>query len=736
LPRTFSCGTIIAAILLTTAAMASERAAPRPVPRVDEPIKVDGHLDEPFWQKALTIPLNVEVTPAENIEALVRTDVLLAYGPRHLYVGFKAYDPDPSKIRARYSDRDRIFDDDWVAVILDTFNDERRSYDFFCNPFGIQGDIIETDGGNGGTWDAIWDSAGRITDDGYRVEMAIPFSSLRFQKSDEDQIWSFDAVRNYPRTVQHRLATFPRDRGINCYLCQAHKIIGFAGADPGRNLEFDPTLTAAYAEERDAYPDGEFHKSDSDFDPGLTVRWSMTPNLTLNGAINPDFSQVEADAAQLSLNQQFALFYPEKRPFFLEGMDYFELPINVIHTRTLVDPDWGVKLSGKVGKGALGYFTVRDRATNIIIPSSQFSQTTTLEGESYGSAFRYRRDIGESSTLGMVATDRQGDDYYSRMLGFDAVLKFTKEDTLYVNLFGSQTRYPDATAVQFGQPEDRFDGAAFDTLYMHETRKWEHYVHYVNFAENFRADLGFLPQVGYSYIDVGTLRFWYHDDPGHWYNKIRAWFGYERIEDADGNALKNLGGTLWHWQGPMEAYWLFRIYLGELGFNEREYDGDRFDWHAGFQPTGNLELMLDGGFGDTIDYEGERQARNLRLVPMIRYYAGRHMKLSLDHTYEKLEVDEGRLYRANLSDFRADYQINRRMLFRAILQHADFRFNEEFYAEARYQDLLSQLLFSYKINPQTALYLGYSDNYLGDDIVDLTQMERTFFFKVGYAWVM
>jgi len=728
---------MIAAILLATAATtAAETTIPLQVPRVDAPIKVDGRLDEPFWQSALTIPLDVEVTPGENIEPPARTDVLLAYGPRHLYIGFKAYDPDPSKIRARYSDRDRIFNDDWVAVILDTFNDERRSFDFFCNPLGVQGDIIESEGRAGESWDAIWDSGGRIVPDGYHVEMAIPFSSLRFQKSAEDQIWSFDAVRNYPRGVEHRMATFPRDRGNNCYLCQAGKIIGFAGADPGRNLEFDPTLTAAYAEERDAYPDGRFVKSDSQFDPGLTARWSMTPNLTLNGAINPDFSQVEADAAQLKLNRRFALFYPEKRPFFLEGMDYFELPINVVHTRTLADPNWGVKLSGKVGKGALGFFTVQDRRTDLIIPGSQSSQATSLTGESYGSAFRYRRDIGESSTIGVVATDRQGDDYFNRMLGFDAALKFTKEDMLYLNLFGSQTEYPDATATEFGQPEGDFEGAAFDMLYSHETRTTNHYIHYANFADNFRADLGFLPQVGYSYLDFGTLRVWYHDDPGHWYNRIRGWIGYERTEDADGTVLRNVGGTLWHWQGPMQAYALFRVYLGELGYNGLEFDYDRVDWHSGFQPCGDLSLKLDGGFGDAIDFDGERQARDLRLVPMIEYYAGRHLKLGLDHTYERLSVDEGRLYTANLSDLRADYQINHRMLFRAILQYADFRFNETLYAEPRFKNLLSQLLFSYKINPQTALYLGYSDNYLGDSTVGLTQMERTLFFKVGYAWVM
>ncbi|MCP4547105.1 MAG: carbohydrate binding family 9 domain-containing protein [bacterium] len=207
---------------------------------MESEIRVDGVLDDELWQEALLLEPGYEVEPGENIPAPVGTEVLLAYGVTHLYVAFRAWDPDPSAISARLSDRDEIWDDDWVRIVLDTFNDERRTYNFACNPLGIQADLIDSPEGGGAAWDAIWDCAGRIHASGYVVEMAIPFSSLSFQRREREQIWGVDAVRSYPRDVAHEIGLFPRDRSNNCYMCQSEKLIGFAGASPGRAIELDP----------------------------------------------------------------------------------------------------------------------------------------------------------------------------------------------------------------------------------------------------------------------------------------------------------------------------------------------------------------------------------------------------------------------------------------------------------------------------------------------------------------
>ncbi|MEJ2546039.1 MAG: carbohydrate binding family 9 domain-containing protein, partial [Calditrichaceae bacterium] len=232
-----------------------------------------------------------------------------------IFVAFIAYDPDPSKIRARYCDRDNIWDDDWILILFDTFNDQRRTYDFTCNPLGIQGDMIETPTGGGDEWDAIWDSDGRITEEGFIVEMAIPFSSLNFPSGEENQIWGFDAVRSYPRSVRHHIGTWVRDRDNNCYMCQAEKLIGFAGASPGKNVELVPTFNVLRSQERRDETSGPFVNKDEKYELGLTGKWGITPNFTFSGTVNPDFSNIEADILQLDINNQFAIYYPESHTY-------------------------------------------------------------------------------------------------------------------------------------------------------------------------------------------------------------------------------------------------------------------------------------------------------------------------------------------------------------------------------------------------------------------------------------
>ncbi|MCJ7812759.1 carbohydrate binding family 9 domain-containing protein, partial [bacterium] len=401
---------------------------PYRIPYVSEHISVDGYLNESIWGSAVKVEANIEVNPGENIPAPVQTEALLMYDHDNIYVGFNAYDPDPSRIQAHFSDRDNIWDDDWILILFDTFNDQRRTYDFVCNPLGIQGDQIETPMGGGGSWDAIWESAGRITDEGYVVEMVIPFRTMSFPRTEGEQIWGVDVVRSYPRDVRHHIGAFVRDRNNNCYMCQAIKLVGFAGASPGRNVEFDPTTTALFSQEREEGTSGSFIDREKKSDFGLTARWGFTPNLTLSTTLNPDFSNIEADVLQLDINNKFAIYYPEKRPFFLEGADFFSTQHTIVHTRTLADPDWGVKITGKEGPHAIGFFVVQDQLTNFLFPGAEGSRSGSMDQKSIGSAFRYRSDIFKSSNIGFVLTDRESENYHNRVGGIDGNLKFTQKD--------------------------------------------------------------------------------------------------------------------------------------------------------------------------------------------------------------------------------------------------------------------------------------------------------------------
>jgi hypothetical protein len=711
----------------------------RRVPEINSKVRVDGILNEKAWQEALVLELNYEVEPGENIKPPVKTEVFLACSTNHLYVAFRAYDSDVSGIRARLTDRDNIWNDDYVGIVLDTFNDSRRTYNFYCNPFGVQAERIESMVDGSHEWDAIWNSAGRINKNGYIVEMAISFSSLRFQRKKEDQVWGIDAIRSYPRSLNHLIGLYPRDRDNNCYMCQADKIIGFEGAKPGKNIELDPSLSTVVTQERKSFPAGEFDYKTRSVDPGLTARWNFTPNLTLNAAINPDFSNVEADVAQLDINTQFTLYYPERRPFFLEDANLFRLSYIVIHTRTLADPNWGVKLTGKEGANALGFFLVQDNITNLLFPGNQGSRATSLNMKTIGTALRYRRDVGKSSNLGIVITDREGDNYYNRVAGIDGNILITKRDRIVFLALTSWTQYPEQVALKYDQPADDLKGNAWFLYYAHDTEKLGWYLKYEEITSGFRADIGFITQEDYKNFR-GTVRYTFRRNPGHWYTRLNFTGTYHQELDHHNNLLHKGFGLLFDFEGPALSFLNLTVNFTERSFMGVLFDEDYISFNSGIRPSGSLSLMLSGVFGDRIDYLHVRAGQIMRVNPGIQYNLGRHLYLSFNHVFEKLTVDGGRLYSANLSNLRMVYQFNRRVFMRAILQYANYDYNTSLYSitiDPLSRHLFSQFLFSYKINPRTVLFLGYSDDYFGYNYMpSLKQNNRTFFFKIGYALVL
>lgn len=715
---------------------------PYQVPAVSEKVKIDGILDEKVWQKALLVNLNYEVEPGENIKPPVKTEVLLIYSKSHLYAAFRAYDPRPEEIRAHVTDRDNIWDDDYVGIVLDTFNDSRRSYNFYCNPFGIQAEYIfsmfNIAGDDKDEWDAIWNSAGRINDGGYIVEMAIPFNILRFQGKKSEQEWGIDAVRSYPRSLHHTIGLFPRDRRSTCYLCQADKVIGFKDVNPGKSLEFDPTFTTIYTQERESVDEGKFIEKKKNIDPGITARWGFTPNLMLSATINPDFSNVEADVAQLDINTQFALYYPEKRPFFLEGTSLFKTNIYAIYTRSLAEPNWGLKLTGKEGANTIGSFLVQDNITNLLFPGSQGTESTSLDITNLSTALRYRRDIGKSSNIGMVITNREGEDYFNRVIGIDGDISFNKLDRVQFQFLGSQTRYPGQVAVDYNQPQDKLKGTGFELFYYHNTDTLDWFFDYQDISPNFRADVGFITQAGFRYAN-GGLRYTWRRNPGHWYTKITAIGQYDHEVDYNNKLLYKAFDFYLKYLGPIQSSFSVNLIIGKRSFMGVLFDEKYLAFNAGLRPSGSIYVMINGTLGDRIDYANIRAGERIKLNPIIQYNLGQRLSLGFDHVFEKLTVEQGRLYTANLSNLRLVYQFNKRTFLRTILQYAYYNYNSNLYTfpkQPKFKHLFSQILFSYKINPYTVLFLGYSDDYYGYQMSPITQVNRTFFLKIGYALVL
>ncbi len=699
---------------------------------------MDGRLDDAAWQAPATFQLAYETRPRENQPPEVETQGWVAYDGDHLYVAFKALDPRPREIRARLTDRDRAFQDDFVGVVLDTFSDGNRAFEFFVNPLGVQMDLTQNDvtGLEDESWDAIWKSAGLVTEEGYVVEMALPFSSLRFPATTGEQTWGIDAVRIRPRGQRQRIGLHPMDRSVNCYLCQESYLAGLEGLEPGRNLEFDPTATGARTDRR-AEAGDSIAEGDLESELGLTARWGVTPNLTLNAALNPDFSQVEADAAQLDVNTQFALFFPEKRPFFLEGADYFDTRLRAINSRNIADPSWGAKLTGKVGAAALGGIVAQDRITNLLIPGSQTSELTSLDSENTSTVLRYRRDLWPGSTMGVLYTGREGDDYHNRMAGFDTLLRWHDTEAVRIEVLGSQTRYPDAVADEFAQRHGSFDDWAVRAVYQHSQREWTALAQYEEIGEGFRADLGFIPQADYRKLYTMGQRF-YHPEGSKWTRW--SWGGeLKDVQDHPGNRLERKGEVFAWAEGPRASFSEVGVGSGTRFFNGQDFDDDYVRFYFEAQPVASFYGFLDGRVGDTVDFANTRQAEELRLAPGVRFDLGRHLRLNLDHSYQTLDVDAGRLFTANLSELRATYQFNVRAFVRLITQYLQVDRQAELFAsqvEPETKQLFNQLLFSYKINPQTVLFLGYSDHFLGDQRLELEQTDRTLFLKLGYALLL
>jgi hypothetical protein len=706
-------------------------------------ISIDGVLDEPAWEDATVIPLSWEWNPGDNVTPPVRTEGLLTFDENNVYVAFRAFDPDPSSIRANLMDRDSIatfVQDDHVLVMLDTFNDERRAFQFRVNPLGVQADAIfgQNEGIEDFSWDIIWHSAGRITADGYIVEMAIPLNQIRFPQTAGPQTWGIELGRSWPRSARHRISANPRNRDDACILCQVNKVTGFQGLQPGLNLEVVPTVTATRTDSARSFPDSGLTAGGEEVDPGITARWGITPAITMNAAINPDFSQVEADAAQLAENQRFALFFEEKRPFFLEGIDFFATPINAVFTRTVVDPRWGLKLTGKEGRNAGGVFVTDDAVNSLVIPANRGSAFAFLDQSVTAGVLRYRRDVGAAASVGLLFAGREGDGYHNRVGGIDGFFRLRPTDVLRVQYLHSDTRYPGAISSAFGQPAEAFGGDAFRVNYQHVSRNWLFFGNYDDRDPEFRADSGFVPRVDVRTLDGNLIRrFW--GAPGSWYTAIQIGGSALRTEDHSGRLTDERQAITATVAGASQS--LIQVTAERLStfFVDRLYrDMFRMNYYVEMQPGRFGKVTFIAVSGDAVDFANNQAADQLLLMPAVELKLGRHVNAQLSHIFQRLDVDGGRLSEANVSQLRLVYNFNVRSFVRGVIQRQDIDRNPALFVNPTpptVETLFTQLLFSYKVNPQTVFFLGYSDNHLGLQQIDLTRTDRTYFAKIGYAWI-
>ncbi|MGH7573187.1 MAG: DUF5916 domain-containing protein, partial [Gemmatimonadota bacterium] len=475
--------------------------------RAAGPITLDGELGDPGWVGAERTDDFSETFPTERGEPPVGSEVWVTYDDVNLYVAFIAHD-DPSTIRATLTDRDDMWGDDYFGILLDTYGNAQWAYFLFANPLGVQGDSrFSTAIGEDDGFDLVYETEGRITGNGYQVEMAIPFESLRFPDRPE-QAWKVTFWRTRPRGSRATYSWAAMSREESCFLCQYGTLTGIRGVEPGGALEILPYAVASQAAEiRDVDdPTSGIGDGNAEADAGIGIRYAHISGLTVEGALNPDFSQVESDVAQVDVNETFALFFPERRPFFQEGSELFQTWIEAVYTRQINDPDVAAKLLGRFGDTTLAYLGGYDETSPILLPFEERSFVGQT-ARSVSNILRYRRSIGGGSHVGALLTDRrlEASDGAGTTYGADMLWKLDSRWQIEAQLLGSHTVEPDdpsLTTELEGLLFDRgdhtavFDGETFSghAAYASLERaaeRWSLNFDYWTSSPTFRADNGF-----------------------------------------------------------------------------------------------------------------------------------------------------------------------------------------------------------------------------------------------------
>lgn len=707
-------------------------------------IDVDGARSEPGWQGAARIDLPYEVYPGNNTNADVATNCYIAFDDENLFLSCDAADPEPSGIRAFFAPRDQLEGQDRIGVVVDPFNDTRRAFEFIVTPLGVQADGVyaQQQGEVDPSWDAIWRSAGRMTESGYSIELAVPFKSLSFPRADTVQTWGFYAWRLRPRSEEVETRSTRLDRRNSCLLCQAALVTGLHSISPSRNVQITPTLTGSRSDVRPNFPAGSLDAGAVRIEPGLDARWGPSPDLSLAATVNPDFSQVETDVAQLDVNNRFTLFYPEKRPFFLEAAEIYTTPLRAVFTRTIADPIFATKLSAKKSATAVGAVLAADRVNNVLLPANQGSSLVSLDGRVTSAIARVTRDVGASSTLGVLYTGREGTGYHNRVLSLDAFLQPLAPVTLRFQFLRSHTDYPDSLAAAQRQAALPFSGNAAYAQANYESRTWRGQAYARALDPGFRADAGFVEQVDVREVNAWAQRQFWGERNG-WFTRLNFTGGFWNHWRSDGLLTERVfwGNVLY--LGPAMLR-IFVDYQRRSEFFEGAiYSLNRYHGEVGFAPSGELRAALSVRAGDAIDLANVRKVAQTRFDASLRLRIGRHIDLTFSDALEGLADGDAAIVTAHLPQLRAVYNLNATTFFRVIAQYQNTDRNPEVYTDtvnANERNLLLQLLFAYEASPQTLLYLGYADNRFGfadteQSVVPLTLTSRTFFLKLSYAWL-
>ena len=684
----------------------------RPVvrpPRLPQPPVIDGRLDDAVWSAAARITDLVQRRPLDGAPASEASDVYLAYDSDNLYVGVHAHYADPGMLRANRRDRDQNVEDDLFLIYFDPFLDRQRAYVFTVNAYGVQGDAILRAGAIGGgrfgvprgdaSWDVLFETAARIVGDGFVAEMAIPFKSLRYPRRDAGapHRWGLQVARIIGGKDEADVWS-PTSRAIAGFLPQMGVLDGMTDLSRSHNLEVLPTLTATRFGTLDRRA-GVFDDGDLTPEGGVNVKYGVTSNLTADVTFNPDFSQIESDLPQIEINQRFALFYPELRPFFLEGAEIFNIPapVTAVHTRTIVDPAFGAKLTGKVGRTTIGAMYASDAAPADVDDSAAL----TPDGAAHVFVGRARYDLYAESHVGTVFTSRELAGGHSRLAGADA--HFRLGDTHAVAFRAMGTDHEDRGAA-------RTRGHLLDAVFSKRGRNLRYSLGSYALSPDFRTDVGFVRRPDQRYVSAtGGYRWW----PEHWLRNWGPEFLYARNYDFAGVLQDEIADA-----GINLALARNMFVAGNVRRERERYRGidfvkTRSRVFGRVDTSRRVGLSVEYRRGDQIRFVDRGQpflgheygisaSINLRPVPRFRSA----INVTTNRFTSPVRGAEGfdvRIFRALTT-----YQFTPRLLFRNITEY-----------DTSEGALDLNFLLTYRVNAGTVFYAGYDDHYRQADRIEL-----------------
>jgi Domain of unknown function (DUF5916) len=735
---------ILVMAMASAHAQAVTRGQSYPITRARGPIAIDGDLHDEGWRDALRIDKWYEINPGDNIEPPVKNVAYLTYDDRFFYAGFEFEDPNPKLIMAPYGDHDVIQNNaDYGGLFLDTRNEGHTAYEFQATAHNIQFDAVMDDNGGGenASPDFFWESATRINDHGWTLEMRIPFSSLRYRKLDP-QNWGVMLWRNYARGFRYQFSSARMPRGSQCFICLENSVTGLQGLPSGGHLVVAPYVSGAQSAHPAGAPGTPLVNDPFEHKIGVDVKYIPDADNTIDGTIRPDFSQIESDTAQISTNQRFALFFPEKRPFFLEGVELLSTPIQAVYTRTITAPDWGGRATGKLGGVNYTALVARDAGGgSVVVPGPNSSSLAPQDFASTVFVGRARRDFRGLSFVSVLMTDREsGSDGHNRLIGPDFQVRWHGSETVSGQWLFSDTttpNRPDLNAAWTGATQ-RSGAAQFN--YSHNTTHFDFGSTYKDFGTGFHADNGFVPQVGYreNYTETGwTVH------PKGFVSRVRTFLAFDEQNERDNGALifrqitPGVGIDT-----AFNGFAQFRLVNDRIRAGSETFPRHQFAMFAYYNPTRRFtNVGVEIVAGQDTDFVNVRPGTGGHVNINGSINATDHLVFDLLSNTAWLHVDDAAgvrrpLFTARVERIRANYTFTARSFVRAIGQYVSTDRDPALYLNptAPHDGFFSgSVLFAYKINWQSVMFFGYGDDRTLDDQRRLQKFDRSVFVKVSYA---